>query len=78
MARLDLGAAPPRLAAGSEWLLTASSVLLEVPSVIVPFGKNYLMNPLHADASRLHVAEVLFVTPSWVIDPITLKRRYFS
>ncbi|CAB3804998.1 hypothetical protein LMG28138_05616 [Pararobbsia alpina] len=77
MARLDLGAAPAdwrtmtawTRAAGSEWLSTASSILLEIPSVIVPFGKNYLMNPLHADASRLHVAEVLEVQH----DPRILK-----
>lgn len=48
-------------AADTEWLSTGTSVLLEVPSVIVPFGKNYLVNPLHSDASHLHVAEVLDV-----------------
>jgi RES domain-containing protein len=77
IARLDLHAAPSdwrattewTRSAGSEWLSTASSVLLEVPSVIVPFGKNYLMNPLHADAKYLKIAEVFEVKH----DPRILK-----
>ncbi|CAM2158833.1 Toxin Res (plasmid) [Pararobbsia alpina] len=76
-ARLDMSPAPVdwramtawTRAAGSEWLSTGTSVLLEVPSVIVPFARNYLMNPLHSDASHLHVAEVLDVQH----DPRILK-----
>ena len=77
MARLDMSQAPVdwramttwTRATGSEWLSTGTSALLEVPSVIVPFGKNYLMNPLHPDAPHLRVAEVLDVQH----DPRILK-----
>lgn len=77
IARLDMDTAPSdwrettawTRAAGSEWLSTGTTVLLEVPSVIVPFGKNYLMNPMHVHASQLHVAEVLEVQH----DPRILK-----
>jgi len=42
-------------AAGDNWLKSAASALLEVPSVIVPETSNWLLNPLHPDAARLSV-----------------------
>ena len=32
---------------GNEWLAGRESVVLSVPSVIVPSERNYLLNPLH-------------------------------
>lgn len=37
---------------GDAWLKSGSSLLLRVPSVIVPFSFNYLFNPLHSDAEN--------------------------
>jgi RES domain-containing protein len=40
---------------GSAWLRRGSTAALEVPSVLVPSEKNYLLNPNHRDFARLHV-----------------------
>jgi RES domain-containing protein len=37
----------------------AASALLQVPSVIVPRAKNFLLNPAHPDAAGFAVAEVI-------------------
>ncbi len=44
--------------AGTAWLVKAESVLLRVPSALVPETNNFLFNPLHADAKRFGIAEV--------------------
>ena len=40
---------------GDAWLATRESALLRVPSIPSPESWNYLLNPLHPDASRLKV-----------------------
>ncbi|WP_175838574.1 RES family NAD+ phosphorylase [Burkholderia anthina] len=45
--------------AGIEWLHTQPSALLRVPSVVVPHAHNFLLNPLHPDASAIRIAEVM-------------------
>jgi RES domain-containing protein len=40
---------------GDEWLASRSSVLARVPSAILPFTFNYLLNPLHSDATRIQI-----------------------
>ncbi len=40
---------------GDDWLLTAQSALLEVPSAILPETFNLLLNPRHPDAQRVAV-----------------------
>jgi RES domain-containing protein len=40
---------------GDEWLAAAESALFDVPSAILPETSNMLLNPLHADARRIHV-----------------------
>lgn len=42
---------------GTAWLETGKSVLLRVPSALVPETANFLFNPLHADAARFRIAE---------------------
>jgi len=49
---------------GDAWLAKAETALLRVPSVLVP-GHNYLLNPLHPDARKITIAEVL----NWPFDP---------
>lgn len=42
---------------GDEWAAAATSVVLSVPSVIVPHEFNYLLNPRHPDFSAILVGE---------------------
>ncbi|MEH6348417.1 MAG: RES family NAD+ phosphorylase [Bermanella sp.] len=37
---------------GDEWLTSSSSLLLKVPSIIVPNSYNYLFNPRHPEAKN--------------------------
>jgi len=43
---------------GDEWLQTASSVLLKVPSAILPHSYNYLFNPKHPLAKQAEIMSV--------------------
>lgn len=48
--------APARLQSiGDEWLASATSVALRVPSAIIVGEFNYLLNPLHRDFSRIEI-----------------------
>ena len=38
---------------GDDWLARVASLLLRVPSVVVPVGWNYLLNPVHPDVRRV-------------------------
>ena len=40
---------------GSEWLASGISVLLRVPSAVVPKSCNYVFNPLHDDAGGVKI-----------------------
>jgi RES domain-containing protein len=42
---------------GAEWLRAKESVLLRVPSAIVPETANLLFNPIHPDAARFRMEE---------------------
>ena len=42
---------------GDTWLAAKRSALSQVPSAILPGTFNYLLNPLHLDASRIKIAE---------------------
>lgn len=51
---------PPKgktLAIGRRWWENRESVMLRVPSILVPTEWNYLFNPLHAAAGELEVGE---------------------
>ncbi|MGE0222117.1 MAG: RES family NAD+ phosphorylase [Acetobacteraceae bacterium] len=54
---------------GTDWLRSARSALLLVPSVIVPEESNVLINPRHAGAPRITAARVR----KWVYDPRLAK-----
>jgi RES domain-containing protein len=41
---------------GSAWIRRRRTAVLEVPSVIVPSEKNYLLDPHHPDFARLRVS----------------------
>lgn len=40
---------------GTNWFRDGKSLLLKVPTVIVPAGFNYLINPSHKDFSKLSI-----------------------
>lgn len=42
---------------GDDWLKTGSSLLLQVPSVLVPESFNYLFNPSHTDAGNAQIVD---------------------
>jgi len=44
---------------GDQWLDKSSTALLQVPSVIIPIGKNFLLNPAHPEAAKFTIADVI-------------------
>lgn len=50
----------PRVTRGvlRPWFDETRTAVVSVPSVIVPFAQNYLINPRHADAARVRVSHV--------------------
>lgn len=40
---------------GSRWAKEGRSLLLGVPSIVVPVEKNYLLNPLHSSSDKIRV-----------------------
>jgi len=44
---------------GDEWLASGRSLVLEMPSAIVPEESNYLLNPLHPSFGRLRVGRAV-------------------
>jgi RES domain-containing protein len=49
---------PMTQAIGDEWLESTRTALAEVPSVIMPATRNYLLNPRHPEAKRFQIASV--------------------
>jgi RES domain-containing protein len=39
---------------GTDWVRSATSLVVQVPSIIVPEESNLLINPTHADAKHVH------------------------
>ena len=50
---------------GDQWSKGGRSLLLVVPSVIIPDEQNILINPVHRDAARLSAITV----KRWMFDP---------
>jgi RES domain-containing protein len=42
---------------GDDWILAGTSVVLRVPSALVPEENNYLLNPGHHDFARVRVGK---------------------
>ncbi len=61
---------PPSVQAiGDAWVKAAESVILAVPSVIIPAERNYLINPNHPDFKKIKIK-----TPTdFAFDPRLLK-----
>ena len=54
---------------GDAWVESGHTALLRVPSAIVPFAFNWLLNPAHADAARVRIGAVRTVS----FDPRLLR-----
>lgn len=51
--------APPELAAfGAEWVRSRDSLLLRVPSVVMPPECNVLINPVHPEMKEVQIIEI--------------------
>ncbi len=46
---------------GNRWLEQGRTALFQVPSAIVPYTWNWLLNPRHADAGRARIVEAIRV-----------------
>jgi RES domain-containing protein len=57
----SLPIAMPAQQVGKKWLEEMSSVILQVPSSVVPQECNYLINPLHPKFSRLKIGPPQFL-----------------
>src|ERR1700743_2216539 len=44
---------------GDGWLDRSTSAVLQVPSAISERGSNFLLNPAHADATKVVIAEII-------------------
>jgi RES domain-containing protein len=44
---------------GDEWVRSRRSLVLQVPSVVVPFETNYLINPGHPGFDRIEIGDPL-------------------
>ena len=42
---------------GSQWINSNASLLLQVPSSIIPDEKNYLINPTHKDFTKVKIID---------------------
>lgn len=42
---------------GEAWLRERRTAIADVPSAVAPYGRNRLLNPLHADAKAVRIAE---------------------
>jgi RES domain-containing protein len=64
--------APPPLAAiGERWLRESKSAVLSVPSVVIPNERNFVLNPTHADFTRI----VINPSEPFSFDPRMWKAR---
>lgn len=42
---------------GAEFVAEGISALMDVPSIIMPKARNFVLNPAHADARRIRIVE---------------------
>ena len=40
---------------GAQWVTSAGTAILAVPSAVIPHERNYLLNPAHSDFGRLMI-----------------------
>jgi RES domain-containing protein len=60
---------------GDEWVASARSAVLAVPSVVVPHETNLLINPLHPDFAKIIVHDPIDFPIDGRLAPGTTKNR---
>lgn len=58
-----------------SWFSARRTALLRLPSVILPYASNYLLNPLHPDAAQAKIIEVTVVDFDHRLFPSPLPGR---
>lgn len=43
---------------GQDWLQSGDSLILSVPSVVIPEAHNLILNPLHPDMNKVRVEDI--------------------
>jgi RES domain-containing protein len=44
--------------AGDQWVLNEQSLILKVPSTVMPLESNYILNPAHHDMTRVSIKSI--------------------
>lgn len=47
----------PAQQAGDQWVASNASLVLQVPSAVMPWERNYLLNPAHPAISKIETTE---------------------
>jgi RES domain-containing protein len=55
---------------GTKWVDKSTSLILEVPSMVVPIENNYLLNPNHPDFKKLNISK----PKPFLMDPRLIKK----
>jgi RES domain-containing protein len=64
--------APPSLQSiGDDWAAAKVSAVLQVPSAVIPDESNFLLNPAHADFSKVAIGK----PAPFPFDPRLLTRK---
>jgi RES domain-containing protein len=58
-------------AIGDDWTAAGISAVLKVPSAIVPHENNFLLNPAHADFSKIQIERPI----DFALDPRLMRKR---
>jgi RES domain-containing protein len=58
-------------AIGDDWAAAKISAVLQVPSAIVPHENNFLLNPAHADFSKIHIEPPV----NFALDPRLIRKQ---
>jgi RES domain-containing protein len=66
------GEAADTQAYGSAWVAKGQSLILKVPSAVLPISFNYLLNPLHPQAAQLRIVRQVEVA----MDPRLVRRLH--
>jgi RES domain-containing protein len=54
---------------GTRWLQNHESLVLEVPSAVLPYESNYLINPHHSDFHLVSIKEII---------PLNIDERFLN
>jgi RES domain-containing protein len=50
---------------GDHWILNEQSLILKVPSAVMPLESNYILNPAHQDMDRVAIISIIDYLWDW-------------